>query len=378
MNRKKNKPNDTFKFDTPTDYNACVGKNGFNDIGVYEDGYDAAVKLLIKGAKKNQELVDPLIYPIVFSARHRVELFLKHTTTIMETLNKNSNSKIVLRNHIRTHDLKILWEYLISLSNVDRRYTELIPSLEPYVTDYFDIDLTGETFRYPYSQDEKHHLDDFSHINVLVFEEQYKKMTKVFEKFEFLSMQLLLEYAEGTFLDGISRRDIELISKELPPSDLWINDEFNQVKMLIKEKYKIGSKKLSDIINIIKNHREFSANIGKLVPVREIDAEKYSFFRKCFDEFQNEEKEGGRYKQKQFVVSKICSKMSTIEIASLVAFRDIGYFSLYSEQYDSLVKKYKIENPTDLVNDYLLDSFRVIEWIESGMKKCAQNHFINL
>lgn len=375
---KRYKQNSTFKFGTSIDFNACVGKNGLNDISIYEDGYKEAVLILIEKTKEDRGLVDPLIYPMIFSARHYIELFLKRTVAEIGVIAKKKNPGFTLRDCFKTHNLKTLWEYAKEIAVVDKRFLERISFLDQYVSDYFEIDLTGQTFRYPYNQDAQHHLDEFAHINILIFERRYREITKIIEQIRGLLDLLLMEYEQGTFIDDISRWEIELISKDLPPRNQWINKEFDQIKKTIKEKYQISSNKLSKIIKLIENHKEFSANIEIVIPVKEINTNHYMFFKNSYNSFHQDDNDGKDfYSQKESVCSEICSQIPPEGIAALVAFREISYNHLYSEQYEPLIEKYSKNDPIELVFDYLLDSQRVIEWIENGMRKCGQTHFIN-
>ncbi|MBK7010652.1 MAG: hypothetical protein IPN73_10105 [Saprospiraceae bacterium] len=57
------------------DYNACVGNNGHIDFITYSDGYDAMVNLGLEKLDTFSIPVDILVYPLIYSARHRIELF---------------------------------------------------------------------------------------------------------------------------------------------------------------------------------------------------------------------------------------------------------------------------------------------------------------
>lgn len=69
--------NSTFRLGKNIHLNACVGYNGFPNIHTYQLGYYKATIALIESANKNSYDADALVYPIVFSARHAIELFLK-------------------------------------------------------------------------------------------------------------------------------------------------------------------------------------------------------------------------------------------------------------------------------------------------------------
>ena len=210
---KNYKGNETFKVGRNQDLNACVGNNGFNDIGTYEYGYDKAVNILVDAAKNDHGIVDPIIYPLIFSARHRIELFLKKSIYALEEIYKTISRKIVYLNYLPTHDIKRLWEHLKTLCEIDCRYKDVVLELSSLIEDYYIIDLTGETFRYPYDKNDVHHLDDFSCINIGIFKRQYDKASELMDNITYINNALLEEYKTGTFIDGLSRVQLEEISK---------------------------------------------------------------------------------------------------------------------------------------------------------------------
>ncbi|MCU4339130.1 hypothetical protein KTH08_18045, partial [Acinetobacter dispersus] len=69
-----------------TKYNACVGNNGWVGMSTYIDGFHSSTVILLEALindvdKKSYDGffwgVDTCVYPILFSARHFLELFLK-------------------------------------------------------------------------------------------------------------------------------------------------------------------------------------------------------------------------------------------------------------------------------------------------------------
>ena len=65
-----------FEYHDTDYYIACVGINGGTDNFGIREGYKRSVNVLIN-AVKNGEIEDALIYPIVYNARHCIELSLK-------------------------------------------------------------------------------------------------------------------------------------------------------------------------------------------------------------------------------------------------------------------------------------------------------------
>ena len=98
-----------FRVGRDYDMNACVGNNGFPNIHTYQLGYHQAVISLIDTAKQHTYNSDSLIYPILFFARHAIELFLKKQIYILSdvkaiTLNRDSEKML-----LNEHRLENLW-----------------------------------------------------------------------------------------------------------------------------------------------------------------------------------------------------------------------------------------------------------------------------
>ena len=72
----------------------------------------------------------------------------------------------------------------------------------------------------------------------------------------------IFEYSLGTFTKSLSRADIWGISKRLPVYEEWRTEKFKEIKDEIKQEYHLGSKEFSDAVNLIKQNRAFSVNIG--------------------------------------------------------------------------------------------------------------------
>ena len=69
-----------FRLPADSDWNACIGKQGTEEN--YLDGYIEAAMELVNTVieKKMLEKRDTVVLPILYNARHAVELMLKFTT----------------------------------------------------------------------------------------------------------------------------------------------------------------------------------------------------------------------------------------------------------------------------------------------------------
>ena len=80
-------------------YNACVGNNGWVGMHSYIDGFQSSTVILLESLIKDVDkedfdgfmwCLDTCVYPILFSARHFLELFLKQQILRISYL-KNKN-----------------------------------------------------------------------------------------------------------------------------------------------------------------------------------------------------------------------------------------------------------------------------------------------
>ena len=375
--------NDTFRYDDNFTFNACVGKNGYNEMNDYEQGYDCAIKRLLRSATRDFD--ETLVYPIVFMARHRIELFLKNNIAIVSKCKFIKENLLKLQETETSHDLQKLWDKLEELCNTDKRLVKYLAPIKPFIANYFDIDPTGQTFRYPYDTENTHHLDDLLfHINLKVFKKKYLQMTKKMEPMNFMSLFILSEYEQGTFTSFCSRSEIEAISKELPPYSEWSNMSFKKLKTKLEKKHGLSSNQLSKILNIIKKHKEFSIRIDQLNPVNEINTKDISFFLQCYKELNSISGDKNFNDLKSELVHKICKTLKKDTICAWIAFEELGYFMhSYSEEYEKLISSYK---STDAFNDdfdffvhcRIFKSGRELDNVKLGMKKCGQIHLLGV
>lgn len=246
--------------------NACVGNNGHVGKRGYGAGFAEGAKLLLAALVKDETeaTVDTLIYPICFSARHSIELFMKEQIERMGRL----RATVPVAATATTHDLSNLWEEFSRVAvATDRRFAEFVPKLADYICDFAEIDPTGQTFRYPDDNESKRHLVATSIINVALFKKRFEELAALIEDFEILSDLVREEYRCGTYTDKLSRADLSDIARTMPPRNTWGSDAFMKAKAEIVQKYSLSGRDFSKALNIIQGHCQFSAHIGVEIPI---------------------------------------------------------------------------------------------------------------
>lgn len=274
--------NATFRGAEPSWANACVGNNGSPGYREYADGFSDAANMLLAHVLDNEARsdVDILVYPICFNIRHAVELRLKHAIIKIKHLYevKKINKAFDL---VAIHDINKLWEIIInSCAELDRRFIIATDKIAEYVNDIGQIDPTGQTFRYPYSNDDVKHLTNESIINLFVIRKRFSKLSEYLSCFIDLIDCIITEYNQGLFTSKLSREDLFQITKIIPSYKNWRTEEFTLAKKQIIEKYNLSNNDFSKALDAIKEHREFSYLIkNKKLNIEISEATIFNFFQ---------------------------------------------------------------------------------------------------
>jgi hypothetical protein len=362
-----------------TRYNACVGNNGWVGMYSYIDGFQSStvilLEALIKGIEKESDsdrfiwCVDHGIYPILFSARHFLELFFKQQILRISYLkNKNQNDYLLKLTLLKTHDTHKLWQLFLKeiKLNRDRRLYIYLNDFHKFILDFHEIDSTGETFRYPYNQNNKLHLTNHSVIGIKRFYKNFITFSKLASNFSYLTDELLSEYKVGTYTENLSRKDIENIAFSLPKKNSWNNKNLKKFQEDAKKKYGIGCREFRKVLNIIEENVEFN-NIVSDEYKLSIDEQKLIKF--CLNCLMEEKKD------LDLSLSDLACIRSIQEIS--VSVIDGKYFSedvhFLKEHY---YKEYEFYNQSDF-QDELNYTYRHINRTIKGLEKLRQINTLN-
>jgi hypothetical protein len=173
------KHNDLFTPAEPYIFNACVGSNG-GPYGFYEyaQGYFDASFKIVNSLLNDPSMLDYVIYPLVFSYRHAIELSLKD---LAEELPKIYGKTGVMK---KTHSLIDNWgeirPFLKGKTHFDSENV-LVDQVDAILSDFLRIDSTGMVFRYPVDKKDRLHLEELAQINMIVFAESMIFVQETFE-----------------------------------------------------------------------------------------------------------------------------------------------------------------------------------------------------
>lgn len=279
--------NKTFRGAHPTWANACVGENGAPGIIDYASGFAAAANALLDGAiatQGNELTVDTLVYPVCFTMRHAIELFLKSTADDLISIGEMRGVALPLFIHKESHDLGVIWRYVKGHSiTTDERLAEIVRGLDEYVLDVAAMDASGQVFRYPFDLENKKHLTEIGIINFLVLKVRFNEVERLLLELSRMTVNLVQEYRWGTFTKKLSRHQLRQLATELPPRSAWKEASFDDVKVALKAKYNLSNNDFCKALKLIQQRHEMAACIGMqvLVPGFTLEALQHFFDYWC-------------------------------------------------------------------------------------------------
>ena len=369
---------------------ACVGENGGTTDEDIRNGFKRTVELLAESLKDGREVEDLLVYPIVYNASHSIELSLKIVIKMLWEIDEKKGIKysdeIIAerKKKIHTHNIEELYKMACENKNIDRRIPAYFENIEDMIRFYY-FDEEGDAFKYELNKENQPHMikNKISHISIVLLETEFKEVMEKFDELIYFLRNCMDEYSLGTFTKNLSRTDIWDISKRLPDYEEWKTEEFREIKEEIKQEYRLGSKEFSEAVNLIKQNRLFSANIGceKIFgTITEEELKEYaSLVIKYYFE-KNKSKEGNvtewhkldGVQQNAEILKKYLSNSSIETLNTLLCFYDMSNSSLAVE---------KLEDVYDYIVGSSFDEVYIIRKLKqknaclriiNGMKKCGQ------
>lgn len=349
---KENSANDPFfaLTEESSEWNACIGNQAQAEN--YLDGYMQAALELVNAVIEQRQYIkrDTLAMPILYNARHALELSLKylHDAFLKETIIKTPHGK--------SHDIHSYWTLLSSAKLGDAELTQYIQSLEVYVVSLSNIDDDGQELRYAMNRDGQKSLKDKSLCNLVTIKESLIKLQKILSASKYRLEVFVDERRTKTYTKDLSRKDLEKISKMLPPIDKWKEHCFDKAKQEIIDGYGIGSNKFSDAVNLIKNHRTMASRLGKEFDLSHLSDDKIKLVvqewgklhppTKLDDlgtDFLNTDYEAmvGHARKVEEVQENILRVLSNNEIADLETVFYIGIDAEFCEFYEEILARVK-------------------------------------
>lgn len=385
-----------FEFNKYDEYIACVGENGGTDNESILTGFRSTVKLIIYDIKNGNGTEDELIYPLVFSIRHCIELSIKIAVEYIRDIYSIKNQNFpILDTDLHTHDIEELAGILRSLYSTDRRIKDLFELPLQYSKDYF-FDKKGDVFRYEKDTSGGESLKrlNISQISISILESKFDRMYYLYSYGLSVLASVTEEYSIGSYTRDLSRNDIEAISRQLPQYSEWsVGKGLDDCKERIREKYSVSNRQISEAITYIMNNPLFASNIGihiRLGKITDKEVNEYANYVKTF--YSREKGIIKSWKNKEDGINSIRQvqedykrKIEATKNISMEAMRTLAAFGdmletgdVYCERYE---KHYKHFENSEITRDYLMNKIVTLNFAKkviNGMELCGQQEYLNL
>lgn len=329
-------------------WNACIGVQGHEEN--YMDGYiEAAIELA--DAIIEKELFgkrDTLVLPILYNARHALELSLKFANDrlIQAGVLNDDGRKL-------SHNIRDYWNYLHEGAVGDESLRKTIEDLRPYIDSLSQIDNDGQELRYHQNRDDDPSLRNYAIANLKLIRSSLHKLQKLLTALKYRTLEFVDERSTGSFTNRCSRTDLMTIAKLLPKRDAWMSDEFDEIKARVNERFGFGNKQFSVALDQIQKSREMNAVLGvetpllyltdddvvyvieewrRIHPAHQPDGEGLDYFDPR--RFEGMKKSSNKRKA---ALEAVEARLSPEALADLEAMFYLGRDGFYSEYYEQRV-----------------------------------------
>lgn len=371
-----------------SDWNACIGKQG-EEIN-YVEGYLQAAQLLVDTLLEKEMFGsrDTLVMPILFNARHGLELALKHVLRELGALGMART-----REGPVDHDLHAYWVHLIGQRIGDRACREQLAELKPFVESFMKKDIDGQELRYFENRDGKQSLEDQAVVNLPLIQAGVRELRDILDRLMERVARLGQEHVSGTKTAECSRMDLIAIARIVGAKSSWTEDAFLERKADVMAQFGLSSKSFSKALDAIKESRELKNLIGveselvhlseaKIVdivglwldanppkraktPSRVIDVASISF-----DDVM-------RYGDTMGALNNAAMKQLTVEeFADLQTIFYIGRDGRFGEEYPRLLEKtlaaHRLEKERYSLFHHILSKKNFIDGLAAGLQRVGQ------
>lgn len=245
-----------FHLPASSEWNACIGQQG--DEENYADGYiEAAIELVVALLEKAMyEKRDTLVLPILYNARHAIELTLKLV------IGQLVEGGVLQAGHPKNHDIASDFEFLEGHAIPDRFFRDRLSALSPYVVSLSQVDDDGQELRFHQNRSGERSMEGKALASITVIGESLSVLQRILQDLKRRSYSLREEWWTSTRTSHCSRRDLVAIAEMLPERSEWASQNFDDCKNEIKDRFGLGSRQLSAALNKIQETRGLSCKLG--------------------------------------------------------------------------------------------------------------------
>lgn len=368
-------------------WNACIGEQG--DEEYYLDGYiEAAIELA--GAVIDKQMLgkrDTLVLPILYNARHAVELVLKFVT------DRLVKAGLIQPTGKPNHNIGEYLERLRVAAVGDEKLNKQIHALKPYVDSLSRIDEDGQELRYHLNRFDDQSLSDYSLANLEIIRTSLSELSEIISVLKNRVICFCDERRSGLFTNRCSRRDLLAIAQIIPRKDTWNSTLFDQQKAVVKARFDLTNREFSDALDAIQTSRELKAIIGvetDLLHLSDNDVvwivEKWRLIHPAQQEVRNtfdpEPFDEGwvAAMKKEMTVRKevilaIEKKFSADKRAEIEAIFHLGRDGIFPENYEAFVEHKKEHVAADDARSniaYLTDKTNFLHSVQIASQKLGR------
>jgi hypothetical protein len=194
---------------------------------------------------------DTLAMPILFNARHGLELALKYVLRELGTLGMAR-----AREGPVDHDLHAYWVHLIEQRIGDRACRAQLAELKPFVESFMKQDIDGQELRYFENRDGKQSLGEQAVVNLPLIQTAVRELRDILARLMERVARLAQEHVSGTRTAECSRSDLIAIAKIVGPKPSWTEDAFLDRKAYAMAQFGLSSRSFSKALDAVKASRE--------------------------------------------------------------------------------------------------------------------------
>jgi hypothetical protein len=200
---------------------------------------------------------DTLVLPILYNARHAIELALKFATErlIEASVIKDDSRKL-------SHNIKAYWDHLHNSAIGDEKLSRTIAALKPFVDSLSHIDSDGQELRYHRNRDDDPSLANYATANLRLIRASLQELEKLLSALKYRTVDFIDERETGTFTNRCSRTDLLEIARLMPRRDSWNSQVFDDQKAVVKMRYGLSNKQFTLALDRIQESREMRSALG--------------------------------------------------------------------------------------------------------------------
>jgi hypothetical protein len=245
-----------FQLPDDSNWNACIGRQGNEEN--YIDGYIEGARELAGSVieKKMYSKRDTLVLPILYNARHAVELVQKFAISRLFAVS------VLKHSAPKNHDILSHWRLLSDANLGDEELRGCITALDPFVKSLARVDDDGQALRYHLNREEETSLATYSLANLEIIRDGLAALSKQILGLKHRTLDYIDERRTGSYTSRLSRRDLLCIAKTMPPLIHWKDDIFDERKQIIQTRFGLSNTEFSKALNVIKINREMKALVG--------------------------------------------------------------------------------------------------------------------